>query len=937
MRTSFGAGSIASIAAVLLLAGSGHADQPPSLAAPSPGATKEPRPEEPILEMGVASASIRLSATSGVQWSEGQVAAFVLTGEATISQGTAKVRAKQLVVWFTPGRPAVADVYADEELSVTERDGTESSPKAIYVRFATSGGLVCSVPLAHLEQAPTTPFYMNAFYTRFPEMRPKAKPARRPRREFIPPDLDWKSGWTQIEQRGPIVLVSLAGDVRVTWRGHSIEADAVHLGVRKPAALGGPGARLERIYAEGAVTFSSGPDVLHCEQIFLDATSQTALALNTIMRHYQASLGLHFVFHSPEVRQLSLERYVTQQGGLTTSPFGDPPWRLQGRRVTLSRGRAEYRARHEQREEQEEPLPTPDVRDDVEFAGERVEAAAEAKSARGEDGPEALILTAHHSVFYAGDLPVFYWPYMAKDLGYPRWLVKSIEWGHESYSGTFVETELDLYDLGIYSNRWSELTLDLDYYSLRGVGFGPTFRYETDDRLGLLQTYYIRDTSDEDESGVDTPRKDRGRALWRHREFLSPEWRLDAEFSYLSDFNFLRTYERPEADSGKEQETYVYLRRLKANSVTAAIVKPRINNFQTVVVRRPSIAYHVIGEPLTQYGLVHTHHTDFSNLKLLQDERDGASINDDAKDVQRLDAQHELSRPFRLAFVQVDPFVDAEATGWSEKADNNDESTRFATGYGTRASTNFYRTYEAHNDLLSVNRMRHVITPRVAYRNLWYVSQRPEKYVQHDEVDARDETHLVQTGLRNRWQTKRGNPMNPYRADFLTLDITHNAYVGDKGANADKDDFVETDFTWLMSDELTFKSIGNEYVIRDDRWAVADAQVYYSHFQPLALGYHHEYYDDVGSRPRSISTVSTTYSPMFSRWTYYLGFSYDFNGERNAANADDERSPKQLGMEMRFIRKIHQWVLTVNLDFHKNRDDDTSVSVSLLPEGLAGS
>ena len=60
--------------------------------------------------------------------------------------------------------------------------------------------------------------------------------------------------------------------------------------------------------------------------------------------------------------------------------------------------------------------------------------------------------------------------------------------------------------------------------------------------FGFVNTYYIKDQDDFDINDIPIEDKDRGTILWRHRQELPYDWRLDMEYSYLSDPRFLREY-----------------------------------------------------------------------------------------------------------------------------------------------------------------------------------------------------------------------------------------------------------------------------------------------------------------------------------------------------------------------------------------------------------
>ena len=86
-------------------------------------------------------------------------------------------------------------------------------------------------------------------------------------------------------------------------------------------------------------------------------------------------------------------------------------------------------------------------------------------------------------------------------------------------------------------------------------------------------------------------RLERGRFLVRHRQYLPKGWELSLEASYISDDQFLESFERGEFENGKDQETLLYLLKRKANWQFSALANWRINEFQTQTEHLPDLRF----------------------------------------------------------------------------------------------------------------------------------------------------------------------------------------------------------------------------------------------------------------------------------------------------------------------------------------------------------
>ena len=227
--------------------------------------------------------------------------------------------------------------------------------------------------------------------------------------------------------------------------------------------------------AEGAVFFERDGDTLKGDR----------LALNLISQKGELSNGELFVkktnFH---VRAQRLEKtgeaqYRLERGSFTTCDGENPSWRFEARKVEVA-----------------------------------VEQFA----------------TARDAVFYAGDIPILYTPYLIFPVKTERQsglLIPKL--GHSTKKGFYL-------DLPYYwaINPSQDATFDLDLESARGVGLGVDYRYlRRGGSEGRLQSFGIYDTGDG---------RFRGELNQRHLELLSPRTTLASDIHLLTDRDYYRDF-----------------------------------------------------------------------------------------------------------------------------------------------------------------------------------------------------------------------------------------------------------------------------------------------------------------------------------------------------------------------------------------------------------
>ena len=851
----------------------------------------------PVRRVAAPSAGVvRIQADSVHRWQDDGASRMDLKGKVRIFQGETRLTGERLLVRLTEGPRngalrGVLEVYGDSG-ALLEAGATETLNAPFLLQYEIADGLTIDGALLTAGDAPAP----DAFLVRAGKYSEEGLADGVPERaagilSILRPSAEEMS-ITDLTETGAVV--TLRGNASLGTGDIAVSADLVRVRLlfREP---GYRAPRVHSIYAEGAVALTRGLERVTSESLYFDMLADTGLALDARVRAHDPERGISVQFHADAVRELSQHRFAAEGlGWFSTSRMADPHWRVQGKNLEMVRGRV-TRPR-------------------------RGRAAAEA--------PESLVVSSRQNIVYIGPVPVFYWPYLAKDVRTGAFLLQGASLGSSSTLGQFLRLSWDLYDLGFYASETSELALLTDYYSERGIGFGLNFNYESDARFGFARAYYIRDHASEDDEDLPVLRKDRGELTLRHREIFSDAWHADAEIGYLSDRRFLRTYDRLAFDEDKDRETQIFLVRRAANSLFTVHLRERINDFQTQV-SRETVAYHIVAERLANSPLLWTSHSEAGRLRLQYDE---VLDLDDPDGIGRFHTEHELSAPFQAGPVRLDPYVWGALTGYTERADDKSGLLRAAGGFGVRAATNLYRTYDVRSELFDIDRLRHIITPTIGYKNIAYVSHGPSDLIPHDEIDALDELQMLELGLRSRLQTYRLIRGERTRVEVLLADVKYILMLSGHAPNLPRDDFILANVRWLLSEDITLASEDNIINVDRGRVEAANGELVLDYWQPVQVVWLQKYYLDLqtaGEPSHNVSILSFSWQPVFSRWRVDFATSYDFDADKEP---DDTKS-NNLGTGLFFTRELEDWAITLGAEMNFGRSNDTVFRFSLSPPG----
>ncbi|MEW6357095.1 MAG: LPS assembly protein LptD [Planctomycetota bacterium] len=834
-----------------------------------------------------ALSSLKISGKIIHTWPEGESRVFTVRGDARVEQGPLILAADNMVIWFDEQeaqKTGLAKIRVYAESATTHIQGKEVKHCEQFLgSFESQAGLVLDGQVLTHNQRRDSPLLERALkmaalgeaeYMSGEKVPPDVITPPKPKPyEGVEIRADAFDSW---EEKDGTRVVVLKGNVNIVRGTYEVSADRIVLWFSPgEGEKGGMAGAFREVYAEGDVTLFQGEDMLHAEKVFQNRIENKGLMENArITTRADKKGGLPIIFGGKEVRQIDEDRFEAEKGFITTDDFGKPHFRFQSQRLRLVQSK------------------------------------------------ESRVVNATHNTFRVGELPVAYWPFLSKDLKDDSWFIRNVRVGNSSDFGTFVLTDWDFYDFGIYRNDWSDVTLEMDIYSKRGPAFGFDVEYKRDNYFGYLDTYYIHDTANSDRPNIPVPEDDRGRALWRHRQFLPKGFRLDAEVSWLSDQNFLREYFEEEFQTEKEQETMLYLRNIQDNKGFTLTEKHRINRFQTTVEQTPRFLFDVIGEPIP-IGDTYLNFTQNNSLAYQQLRYANTLDLDSPPRTWRFDSRNELRMPIQMGFATLSPFAGAEVTTYDHTLDSRGSADRGAGFFGAQASTNFWRVYDAHSNLLQVNGIRHIMTPEIRYMNIYSAEPQPSNFIQFDAIDRLDQLQRLITGVRNRLQTKRGPAGNQQTVDWVNVDLEHTSYLGNAGANAAQHDFVEADVTWNVSNRVTFDSIGNEINLGTGEVDVFNLGLQFRYSPQWRFYVGHRYVDTDPNRQIEGSSVA------------YMSAGYVFNEKWSAEVGQqyDVRQHENLSTRMVMIRQLPAWVLQVAFEVDPG-ESDTITTFSLSPAGL---
>ena len=394
--------------------------------------------------------------------------------------------------------------------------------------------------------------------------------------------------------------------------------------------------------------------------------------------------------------------YILKDGYLTTSDYDDPGYRIKARRLDVY----------------------PDDR-----------------------------AVARDSVMYLGSMPIMYMPKYVQDLRTDRPHFSFIP----GYSKDFGPYALMTYREPLTGRI--EMLYHLDLRERKGIAWGADAKYNAGSYgNGLVRTYYTKETTADnrwlwEQNKEPVVKTQQARVEWRHMVNIDPATSLIGQYYRIRDPNFMLRYFPKEHQQDESPATYALLTHATPATTSSLRFDLRVNRYQAMVERLPEATFSLSNQELGKSGFYFKSTNTASSLVY----KDPAP-SDNQKRTLRLDSDNDLSHPFKVAFLEVNPHVGTEQTYYwraLDMKDNNSVRGIFKTGVDT--STKFYKIYKVQFDKwgMELNNVRHVITPTVSEFYQHTPTMASSKFYQYDAMDSRSMSHQISLGIENKLQTKR--------------------------------------------------------------------------------------------------------------------------------------------------------------------------------------
>lgn len=639
--------------------------------------------------------------------------------------------------------------------------------------------------------------------------------------------------------------IDVSTDRLIIWTRGMEEPD---LTGNKPQAENTP---LE-LYMEGNIVFRQGERIIHAEKMYYDVPNQVGTVLRaelmTPVPKYEGRLRLR----AEILRQTGKDHFEAENAYLTSSRIGAPSYRLQT-------GNLSFDDRQEAVIDPATGQPVVDPR-----TGEPVvEHERLAKSSNNflflEDVPvfywPATTTDLEDSSFFLRRFR------FKQDNVFGTQIMTNWNLFHLLGMRRPKGTEWD-FSLDYLSKRGLGHGMDFTYANDTFFDFGGPTR-------AMLDYWGIYDHGT-DNLGSDRrdiqPEKDyRFRLFGQYRQMFSDNLQLTAEAGWISDRNFLEEYYKSEWDDLKDMTTGLELKQLRENSSWSITADYRVNNFFTQTNWLPRLDHFWMGESLINDSFTWYEHSNAAYAQLRTASAPGVSaINDPVPfkllpwevnvKGERLATRQEIDYPFEAGPVKVVPYALGELAHWGE--DINGESLDRAYGLvGVRASIPFWRVDRdvesvlwnvhglAHKISLEVNGYaadanRHIdqlplydpldddnieaFRRRFAYTTYttgnipkWF----DERYyalrtglgtwVASPSTEIADRLSVVNMGVHQRWQTKRGVEGQQRIIDWITFDVDFSLYPDSSRDNYDLPiGLLDYNARWQVGDRLALLSSG---------------------------------------------------------------------------------------------------------------------------------
>ncbi|MCG2712170.1 MAG: LPS assembly protein LptD, partial [Candidatus Omnitrophica bacterium] len=445
-------------------------------------------------------------------------------------------------------------------------------------------------------------------------------------------------------------------------------------------------------------------------------------------------------------------------------------------------------------------------------------------------------IVAKNVVIFIGNVPVMYLPYWKQS--FESDYIISLSVGRKKDWGWFA-----LSSIRYYLNENLKTTVHFDQRDLKGTAGGADFDYDTKNfGKGTIKAYHMNER-DKYYRSEDDPRTRNAQETERWRVKLTHRWEIDSstlamfESHELSDIFITKDYLYKEYEDDIQPASEGYITHYEDGYSLSLYGRKRTNRFYSEVERLPEFTLNTVSREILDSNLYFRQDIEIANLNKKQA---NSAIDTDAN---RFDSYNELKYPTKLPggldWINVSPYARMRQTYYSK--DNIGADEDFFRGihyYGIELNTKFFRIFDYSGNTLGIelNRLRHVISPKINYDYIHTPTVQESKLGIFDDIDSITKKNLFTFGVENHLQTKwkqKGSaelenvdilyfyPWVEYRQNAAP-EVKHFGYINSEL------EFRPNRWLWVESDAVfnqyqkRFKTLNADlYAQGDDKWRIS--------------------------------------------------------------------------------------------------------------------
>lgn len=388
---------------------------------------------------------------------------------------------------------------------------------------------------------------------------------------------------------------------------------------------------------------------------------------------------------------------------------------------------------------------------------------------------------AEDATLRIGDVPVFYFPYYRRNIGYR---VNHFDFtpGYRSAYGPYL--------LSTYNWYWQEKidgAIHMDYRQKRGVAVGPDLTY----RLGKfgdgkIEYYYAHDDDPGHDFQTNAISGERHRIAFSHQITIRTNLTIKGVANYQTDPLVDHDFFEDEYRHNVQPKTFAEVNQLWPNFSLDILAQPQVSDFQETVERLPDIKLTALRQQIFNTPLYYEGEDSVGYFhRAFADNSTNYSAG-------RADSFHQILLPRTFfGWLNFTPRAGGRFTYYSEadgRGATTDEETRGVFNTGAEVTFKSSRVWAgAENKTLDLHGLRHIFEPLVNYvfvprpnllprelpqfdYELQSLRTLPIDFPQYNDVDSIDAQNVLRFGMRNRLQTKRNGEVENLLAWTLFTD-----------------------------------------------------------------------------------------------------------------------------------------------------------------------